>query len=94
MVLLRCCRYVERAKDIVNIVSPNEVRTNPLIGKLREEIRLLKEWLKQKDSLIVEHEVSFPLKIRSNSSAIISPPGYTRRADVHVSLVGCMRRIE
>lgn len=51
-------RYVERAKEIVNAVVVNEDIDNPLIGKLREEVRGLQELLERKDAAIVEHEVT------------------------------------
>lgn len=50
-------RYVERAKEIVNAVVVNEDIDNPLIGKLREEVRGLQELLERKEAAIVEHEV-------------------------------------
>lgn len=50
-------RYVERAKDIVNTTTINDASSNPLIGKLREEVRVLQEMLKCKDALIIQHEV-------------------------------------
>ena len=50
-------RYVERAKDIVNIVAVNDASDNPLIGKLREEIKDLRGLLEKKEAAIVEHKV-------------------------------------
>ncbi|CAM9232091.1 unnamed protein product [Ascophyllum nodosum] len=49
-------RYVERAKDIVNIVAVNDASDNPLIGKLREEIKDLRGLLEKKEAAIVEHK--------------------------------------
>ncbi|CAM9472340.1 unnamed protein product, partial [Sphacelaria rigidula] len=46
-------RYVERAKDIVNTTTVNDASSNPLIGKLREEVRVLRELLIQKDAIIL-----------------------------------------
>lgn len=50
-------RYVERAKEIVNSVAVNDANANPLVGKLREEVRALQELLETKDATITEHEV-------------------------------------
>lgn len=52
-------RYVERAKDIVNTTTVNDASSNPLIGKLREEVRALREQLIEKDAIILEHEVKY-----------------------------------
>ncbi len=53
-----CVRYVERAKEIVNSVAINDANANPLVGKLREEVRALQELLEVKDAAIAEHEVT------------------------------------
>eukprot|EP00903_Cladosiphon_okamuranus_P016951 g15626.t1 len=49
-------RYVERAKEIVNSVALNDANTNPLVGKLREEVRALQELLEAREATIAEHE--------------------------------------
>ncbi|CAM9261420.1 unnamed protein product [Ectocarpus fasciculatus] len=49
-------RYVERAKDIVNSIAINDANANPLVGKLREEVRALQELLEVKEAGIAEHE--------------------------------------
>lgn len=59
-------RYVERAKEIVNAIVVNEDIHNPLIGKLREEVRGLQELLERKEAVIVEHEV----KIRNGREGL------------------------
>lgn len=56
-------RYVERTKEIVNTVAVNEADANPLVGKLKDEVRALQEMLEQKEAAIVEHEVKKKLKI-------------------------------
>ncbi|CBJ32212.1 conserved unknown protein [Ectocarpus siliculosus] len=49
-------RYVERAKDIVNSIAINDANANPLVGKLREEVRALQELLEEKEVGIAEHK--------------------------------------
>ncbi|CAM9877538.1 unnamed protein product [Pylaiella littoralis] len=49
-------RYVERAKEIVNSVAINDASANPLIGKLREEVRALQELLEEKEAVIAERD--------------------------------------
>lgn len=50
------CRYVERAKEIVNSVAVNDANVDPLVRKLRDEIHALQELLEQKSAIITEHE--------------------------------------
>lgn len=52
-------RYVERAKEIVNSVALNDANANPLVGKLREEVRGLQELLEKREATIAEHEVTW-----------------------------------
>ncbi|CAM9990526.1 unnamed protein product, partial [Hapterophycus canaliculatus] len=49
-------RYVERAKEIVNSVAINDANANPLVGKLREEVRAMQELLEAREATIAEHE--------------------------------------
>lgn len=42
----------------MNTISVNETSTNPLVEKLREEVRVLQGSLEQKNVIILQHEVS------------------------------------
>lgn len=42
----------------MNSVAINDANANPLIGKLREEVRALEELLEEKEAVIAEYDVS------------------------------------
>lgn len=47
----------------MNTVAVNDANVNPVIGKLREEVKALQELVEQKDAVIAEHKVNSKVNV-------------------------------